>query len=73
MESLQIQKIIENDQQSRDIFGGLLAFDELPKKVKWPSCYIINTDIRSKPGTHSSIPLFPNASFKSSRSYVSEM
>ena len=52
MNSLQIQKIIENDQESKKIFGGVLAFDELPKKVIWPSCYIINTDIRSKPGTH---------------------
>ena len=52
MNSLQIQKIIENDQESKNIFGGVLAFDDLPKKVKWPSCYIINSDIRSKPGTH---------------------
>jgi len=52
MDSLQIQKIIDHDKESKNIFGGVLAYDELPKKVKWPSCYIINTDIRSKPGTH---------------------
>ena len=45
MDSLQIQKIIDHDKESKNIFGGVLAYDELPKKVKWPSCYIINTDI----------------------------
>jgi hypothetical protein len=62
MDSLQIQKIIDHDKESKNIFGVVLAYDELPKKVKWPSCYIIIKDIRSKPGTHW-LAVYYNAEF----------
>lgn len=47
-----IEKILLKDPQARQIFTGVYARDELPDKPKWPECFIVNTDPRSKPGTH---------------------
>ena len=33
-------------------FEGVFARDELPENVNWPVGLIVNTDLRSKPGTH---------------------
>lgn len=47
-----IEKVLLKDPYTKKIFTGVYARDELPKKPKWPECFIINTDPRSKPGTH---------------------
>jgi len=47
-----VENILESDKYTRKIFGGALAFDELPKYVKYPSCFIINNRPRSHYGEH---------------------
>lgn len=52
MDSIVIEKILKKDQKNRHIFLGVFAKDELPVITKFPSCFILNTDPRSKPGEH---------------------
>jgi hypothetical protein len=47
-----VEIILKKDKFTKDIFGGALACDELPVRPPFPSCYIINTDPRNKPGQH---------------------
>ena len=48
----QINKILMKDSFTKKIFKNTLARDELPKTVKYPSCYVINTKPRSHEGEH---------------------
>jgi hypothetical protein len=46
-----IERVLEKDPVTKHIFLGALARDEV-KKVKYPSCMVINNEPRSKPGGH---------------------
>ena len=52
MNSLQIIKVLESDKYTKKKFLGVFARDELPIKIKYPSCLILNTDKRNGPGEH---------------------
>ena len=47
-----IEIVLKKDKKTRPIFLGAFARDELPKSPRYPSCFILNTDPRSKPGEH---------------------
>lgn len=47
-----IDEIMQKDTKARELYLGSFAFDELPKINKFPSCLIINTQPRTKPGEH---------------------
>jgi hypothetical protein len=47
-----VEIILKKDKITRDIFLDAFARDELPKAPPYPSCFIINTDPRSRPGEH---------------------
>lgn len=47
-----VEEILKKDKHTKEIFLGAFARDELPKKPKHPSCFIVNTHPRSKPGEH---------------------
>lgn len=49
MDEEQIYRLLH----SLDCFQGVFASNELPKHItRWPAAYIVNTDPRSKPGSH---------------------
>ena len=52
MNSVQIEKILKSNLQTRNIFLGVFARDELPKLDRFPCCFVINTAKRSHPGKH---------------------
>jgi hypothetical protein len=52
MNTMQIDEIFKKYSYTRKIYKGTRAFDELPKKIKRPSAYIINTETRDKDGEH---------------------
>ena len=52
MNSLKINQILERDPFAKDIFYGVLARDQLPRNIKYPTSFVINTDVSSKPGEH---------------------
>jgi hypothetical protein len=47
-----IDQVLEKDIFTRKIYLGSFARDELPKKINYPACLIINTHPRSKEGEH---------------------
>lgn len=47
-----IDEILRTDIRTKQIYLGSYAFDEVPKVDSFPSCLIINTHPRSKPGEH---------------------
>ncbi len=47
-----IEAILTKDMYTKKTFKDCLARDELPTKPEWPSCYVINTEPRHKPGQH---------------------
>ena len=52
MNNFQINKILKNDKFTKKIFYGALPIDKLPKKIKYPSCLIINNQSSEKQGEH---------------------
>ena len=52
MNTFQIHKVLKSDIKTREYFIGVFARDQLPVKVKWPSCMVINTDKSNQPGSH---------------------
>ena len=52
MNSIQIEKILKLNQQTKKIFIGVFARDELPKIDKYPCCFILNTAKRNHAGKH---------------------
>ena len=52
LNTLDILKLISNDQVARLVFLGVFARDKIPLKIKYPSCFIINTHTSSKQGEH---------------------
>ena len=47
-----IEDCLKKDSVTSKIFLGVFARDELPKKVKYPSCFIFNTKPRNHSGEH---------------------
>ena len=47
-----LEECLRLDTCTSKILGGVLARDELPSKVNYPSCYIINTKPRKHRGEH---------------------
>ena len=52
LNTIQLYKILEKDYFTRNIFKGIFPRDYLPKKIQFPSCFIVNTDKSNKPGEH---------------------
>ena len=47
-----IYEILSKDVYTKNIFKGVLARNELPTRPEYPSCYVLNTQPRDKPGEH---------------------
>ncbi len=48
-----IETILTKDPQTRRLFLGAVARDEVHKiRIRYPSCFIINNEPRTKPGGH---------------------
>lgn len=52
MEGRHITRIMAADQATRTVFQGLGASDFLPRRIRYPSAYVLNTDRQSGPGIH---------------------
>ena len=52
MNTLQINKIMTSDTACGPIFRGTWSIDKIPKALKFPACYVINTSPSWHPGTH---------------------
>ena len=52
MNALTLEECLKKDMYTKNIFKGVLARDEVPTKISFPSCYIINTKPRKHPGEH---------------------
>jgi hypothetical protein len=50
--STEIYDILKSDEFSKTIFKAVLARNELPSKVTFPSAYIINNKNNNHPGEH---------------------
>ena len=48
----QIEAVLKQDKDTKNIFIGVFAFDELPQNPKFPSCFVINTHKRKQEGEH---------------------
>ncbi len=47
-----IEYILSNDTECKKSFKGALSKDEFPKKISYPSCFVINTKPRTHYGEH---------------------
>jgi hypothetical protein len=47
-----IEEVLSTDPITRKIFKGCISRDELPKSLKSPSCYVINTKPRNHQAEH---------------------
>lgn len=47
-----IKFLAQKDPKLKTVFLGCFARDELPDQPPFPSCFILNTDPRSRPGEH---------------------
>lgn len=52
LDNLQLERILRSDKCTRNKFIGVFSKDTLPKKPKYPSCFIFNTDPHNLPGQH---------------------
>ena len=52
MNTLQINRIIAKDHYAKKYYLGTVAFDQLPKYIKYPSCLIVNNQSSNQPGQH---------------------
>ena len=52
MNTVQINQIMKKDEFTRKIYLGTLPIDKLPKKIKYPSCLVINNQKSNQPGEH---------------------
>ena len=60
MDTMQNKNVMKNNIKTKQYFRGVFASDKLPKtKISKPSCFIVNTDPSSKPGTHWVAIYFP--------------
>ena len=47
-----LEELLQKDPFTKQIYAGVLARDELPDKVKYSSCFIVNTKPRHHSGEH---------------------
>ena len=47
-----VERVLKRDNVNKKIFLDVFARDEVPDRVKYPSCFIVNTHPRNKPGQH---------------------
>jgi hypothetical protein len=47
-----LEEALQKDEYTKGLYIGVLSRDELPSKVKYPACFIINTAPRSHEGEH---------------------
>ena len=54
MDTHQLSLALQKHPETRDVFGGVLAYDQLPKRLsKYATkVFVINTDPSNKPGQH---------------------
>jgi hypothetical protein len=52
MNTNQINKVLFTDKYTRKIFGGTYPIDKLPKRVQYPSCFVINNQPSYQTGEH---------------------
>lgn len=52
LDNRQLERILKTDKCTRSKFIGIFSIDTLPKKIKYPSCFIFNTDPQNLPGEH---------------------
>jgi hypothetical protein len=52
MDEQTIRNILSKDKYTKDIFVNVFARDELPNKIKYPSCIVLNTKPRNHSGEH---------------------
>ena len=51
MNSLQIERLLKNDSETKSVFKKVCALDQLEKPT-FPSAYVINSDPSTEPGKH---------------------
>ena len=51
MNSLQIERLLKNDSETKSVFKKVCALDQLEKPT-FPSAYVINSDPSTEPGEH---------------------
>ena len=60
MNEKRVARAIETDPVARKIFTEVFAADELPSTPgRWPTAYVVNTDVKGRPGTHWTAFYFP--------------
>ena len=47
-----LEELLQTDAYTKNIYAGVFARDELPEKVAYPSCLIVNTKPRHHTGEH---------------------
>ncbi len=47
-----IEEVLLKDSETKKFFIGTFARDELPSKINFPCCLVLNTSPRSEPGEH---------------------
>ena len=52
MRTEELEEYMLRDPYISQYFGGVVALDQLPKVIKKPSMFIVNTDPSSLPGRH---------------------
>jgi hypothetical protein len=52
MYEITIDEILETDLETKKFYIGSFAYDEKPKIDTYPSCFILNTEPRTKSGQH---------------------
>src|SRR6266536_2138954 len=52
MNGARIERILKNDPKSSQIFRGVFAIDQLPRKPHKPALLVCNTDPHDRPGQH---------------------
>lgn len=52
MNTVQLNKIMKKHKFTKKIYLGTFAIDKLPKKVKYPSCLIVNNQKSYEDGEH---------------------
>jgi hypothetical protein len=52
MNNIILDKICRESKVSGKYFAGVFTINEIPRQLKPPSCFIVNTDPKGEPGTH---------------------
>ena len=47
-----IIEVLTKDKISKGLFLGVFARDEIPKNINYPTCFVMNTENRNKPGQY---------------------